>query len=1623
MDLIDRLPTSLEIVRVLARRPDEVVLQARLDGDLVAVRAMAQPEAAALVEWSALQAVHSDGVASIRGWGPIGLNPQGEGAPPEESRPLSRGIWLARQWIEGESLEVFARTASDEQLASAAADVFGALEEVHAAGIVHGDLSPGNIIVGIDGKASLTDFGLSSSLRVGPGPSAGGARRSGTPLFIAPEVLVGAAPSPASDHFGAAAVFALALARVQVNPARFYGRFPAEPFLDAAEIPLSSLPSWSRELLSTLLSREPSERSAGSGLKAWRSRLERAASPELGTSRESVATIRPLSFLVGRNSWVQGLSDAPPGLILATSADDSESQGVLDAAAVHWLCSGRTVHKIDLRRLSARARSTLDLDRLVVSELQYVAQFPPSQARPGMLLVAVMDDDEWTLEAVNMVAHAAISQGNTLVVAMAPELRHRRVAGPGSPWSTATLRPLPPLRRDRLFAEMGERLVDDTRGESGHVEEFVDRVDQLGRGSVARVNMLLRSAAELGAFEAGAAQVVRGAIALRPTFVPAALIGGRSSEVHRGLTNAERELLALILLLGGVVPMHQIDALVEASRRADIVQRLKEAGVLSSPTDGLLQLVPGTITLEDLGLPISTFQRLHRVVLNARVLAVGEARADALEPDFWVHAIGAATGQEDPLVSDVEGAVEQLERKGLRTRIARGLRVAREVLESEKRPLPASLMAELARALARCSDASEARRVAALSGSTAVASEVEGILQHLAGHFEASAKSFHRSGRPLRSLVQQSRAALERGELSAFDRALKKARSIEPAAEAGGDLAWIELLGLASIAAERRDDAAHAWSCLDHALEVAAGISAPQSEAAMRVTRAGLARRRGELKQAYDELEHGRRIYRSIGSAAGEAQVQSVLGTLLKDEGRWLEAEQPLLSALGRRERLGQLAPAAMTRGTLGLLFLERGHLRRAIDELSTAREQLGSANLMGAHTLLSAALDLARARVGLSALGAVESTEGDPRVAAWRSQAAGLRGGAQPASGTTAFLLGVDQEASGERQVDELLEDGRQHGELGLDALAARYAIEAAAVAGAHGLEEAERSARRVASVHLNRVLHGLTNAESHRAEETLLGIPDPNPRSIEYWRADETDEMDAMKILELNERLIRQEDSSQLLGAIVEAAKEISGAERGFIVMSKDGVLELDTAFDSSRGEINDEDVDFSRSIVEEALEHRRSLRISDAAEHEEWGASRSVEDLRLRSILVAPFFVSPRVAGVVVVDDRRRPGAFGPREQRLVELLGGQASLAMRQVLRLEENRSLAAELRLRVASQNAQLEQATRALDRAGVAGLVDGLVGDSRAMEEVRAMIHRVARADITTLVTGPSGSGKEVAARALHAYGSRKGAPFVAENCAALPPSLAEAELFGVKKGAFTGADVDREGLFERADGGTLFLDEIGELPLELQAKLLRVLETRRVRRVGETDERAVDFRLISATNRDLDLEVDAGRFRADLMYRLDGVTIQMPPLSERREDIPELVTHFLAMNARDGGEPKSIDAAVLRRLIDRAWPGNVRELANEVERLCVLSGARIDDPQLVREPWTGAGGPRDADGSVSSPERSAAGGRVRTIAELERIAILDALAATGDDKRKAAELLGISRAKIYQRIKEWGDV
>jgi DNA-binding NtrC family response regulator len=327
---------------------------------------------------------------------------------------------------------------------------------------------------------------------------------------------------------------------------------------------------------------------------------------------------------------------------------------------------------------------------------------------------------------------------------------------------------------------------------------------------------------------------------------------------------------------------------------------------------------------------------------------------------------------------------------------------------------------------------------------------------------------------------------------------------------------------------------------------------------------------------------------------------------------------------------------------------------------------------------------------------------------------------------------------------------------------------------------------------------------------------------------------------------------------------------------------------------------------------------------------------------------------------------------------------------------------------------ELEVTRRKLRDAGVLG---SLVGTSKKMQEIFRLIEMVAPSTASVLITGESGTGKEMVARTIHELSPRKTKPFVAINCAAIPESLIESEIFGHEKGAFTGALERRTGCFELAEGGTLLLDEIGEMPVATQAKLLRVLEDRKLRRLGSKAETTIDVRVLAATNKVPEEAVASGQLRNDLYYRLNVFNIHMPPLRDHKDDLTDLVPYLLNdMNTKHGRTVSGINDDVAKAFQNHAWPGNVRELRNTLERAVIVCETRIVEPKHL-PPGFGAVIPR-APVQEANAIRLGVG---TTVEQAERLLILKTLESTNNNKTRAAEILGISLKTLHNKLKEYG--
>ena len=362
-----------------------------------------------------------------------------------------------------------------------------------------------------------------------------------------------------------------------------------------------------------------------------------------------------------------------------------------------------------------------------------------------------------------------------------------------------------------------------------------------------------------------------------------------------------------------------------------------------------------------------------------------------------------------------------------------------------------------------------------------------------------------------------------------------------------------------------------------------------------------------------------------------------------------------------------------------------------------------------------------------------------------------------------------------------------------------------------------------------------------------------------------------------------------------------------------------------------------------------------------------------------------------------------AFGTVDQAVAAMREGAEDFIMKPV-DLDQLDLRVAKALQNVALKNEVAELRNQLDERFGL----DNMIGSSPAMKRVFDIVRRAAPSSATVLLQGPNGSGKDLVAHAIHNLSPRAKGPFVAVNCGAIPETLIESELFGHEKGAFTGAVAQRAGSFESADHGTLFLDEIGELPLQMQVKLLRALENRSFTRVGGTQTVEVDIRVVAATNRDLKTLVAEGKFREDLYFRLNVVEIYMPALKDRATDIPLLVSRFIKeLSEKNGGSVTGITPAAMKLLERYSWPGNVRELRNVVERMIVLSSGGMLDVEDVPDQLKASVAPVPLSSTV-------------TIGENEKAQILAVLKECGDNRSEAARRLGISRRTIYRKLAEY---
>jgi transcriptional regulator with GAF, ATPase, and Fis domain len=900
--------------------------------------------------------------------------------------------------------------------------------------------------------------------------------------------------------------------------------------------------------------------------------------------------------------------------------------------------------------------------------------------------------------------------------------------------------------------------------------------------------------------------------------------------------------------------------------------------------------------------------------------------------------------------------------------------------------------------------------------------------------------------------------------LGRHDEALATLRAAAAiAARAGERRTQALALGSLALALQRNDRLSEAKRAYEQALEAAEEAGDVGAVATMRLNLAALATHgQGAITEALEHLEAAVDLGRRAGRDSTVQQALLNLANLDLYLGRWSRAA----ASLEALETQHQLPPGgAQYAQWLGLeaeLAARTGEARSAAgryEACAAAYEALGR-NVDAAEARIEAVLVAAR---GESAdptplnvsLDRAESALGDtgahraPLCLARAAVAALARDEAKARRSFDEALAAARREAQKEWVWRTLEQRSRLELDSGRPLAARRDAEEALAV-----LEEiATRLPRDLREVYWNDPRRAAIRASiagdvsRHNAPNTQPTAESLAPTAFvaRTLNRPPPDDERLARILEINRELATVRDPEQVLERVIAYAVTLSQAERGFVLLrDAAGALTVHAA----RERAGESDQRFSKSIAERALATGEPVISLNALDDERMRGFASVHENMLQSVACVPVR-SPRGApiGALYLETRTRRGHLFEREVSVLRAFADQAAIAIENARLLEENTRRAdalaranAELEAARARLAGQLDQKTVQLEitrkdlkdtRAVLRGHFGyhGLVGTSAAMRRVYALVDRVKDTDIPILITGESGTGKEVVARAIHQASPRAKRPFTGINCGAIPANLLESELFGHVKGAFTGADRERKGLFRECVGGTVLLDEIGEMPMKMQAGLLRVLQERLVRPVGGSQEEPIDARIVAATHRDLPAMIASSAFREDLFYRLRVVEVFVPPLRERPEDIPLLIDHFLQRFAvRYRREKGSVGRDALRLLTEYAWPGNVRQLEHVLLNAWVLSESAeldrndFDLPQPSRlspEPAPPSPPPRTPAAQAPAAAVDPSSSADRRNEEKQRI--LEALQHHNWNRVRAAQALRMPRRTFYRRLKDYG--
>jgi serine/threonine-protein kinase PknK len=1609
----------------------------RLAGRQVAVKLLAPGGQADLLqrEFAFLSRLRHPGLAAVHD---LGVTASGE-------------PYMVSDFVEGVPLDVWWRDRPLHEALAAIAQLLGTIDFLHRRGVAHRDIKPDNVLVA--GPAvKLVDFGL--AVRLGTTPEV-----SGTPGYIAPEALVRRPLVASSDLY---ALGVILHQRLWHRPP-FVGDASAiatRQLREEVVLPASDAPERLRDLVGQLLAREPSQRPASAA-----DVLAILEEIEGGVGRTAAHFLAgqglPEPQLVGREAALEAIRAALSettdragqvhGLAMIGEPGEGRTRLLEEIACLAQLRGLRVLHGVPRGSTSPvaaprdpSAEQALAVQRAVTElggttvwtlvlvddvddplELQILLALCRLEA-PLLLVVTARAGSGAAQELTGPMTRLELgpldeSQVATLVASMLP-------AG----WTTKDLTALayrvsggnPLLATELTRAAVARQLAE---GGPAHLAAAVDaeevsaRIAQLASVRVRHLSEEQRRVATAVAiFEAGApTELLR---ELDPGLPLAAIDALQLQGILRQLPDGRLQVVAASL--GRAL----VDGL-EASERAELGRRglvILEASRAPAAQRALLLLACGIagerpeVVIEGArqsrrDLDLSTSRRLFRAALE--LLESSPIRgADVAEVREELVAVLLALGQSQSAI-DVWSAA-----------LVRADDVERTVL-----------LCCLAEAQLRAGRAPDAVRT--LEGATASGSTGERVTAQrgrallIAGRYADAlqvARGVGDSLDPRSAAEAQHTIGLAHYYLGEDAPALVALRrSHELATQVGDRLLLARVTNSLAMVHQRRAELQLAAERYGECLALARELGHLPFEATFLMNLASVADLQGDYGAALERYEQSLHVAERFGGGRELAQVHHNLGRLLGLLGQESRARTHLRRAVTLAEAhswtalkgesvlveaelamaAGRLAQAAQALDAAEEIFARLGDAAAA-DEVTVARGRwklrsgLPEEALTLARRVLERGARDARALQGLVLAGTAERERpGGSPTEALRHLGAALR-------------LAEETDARG-----SLVEI---HWQLHLASVAAgdtageRQHREAARALLQQQIDRLPASLRRsfAAQPQWARVLDAASSVAP--AALPILG------RAASRVAALDSGLLAAL--LEISKELNAEPDLKRLLERIIDHAVELAGAERGFLLMLREEQLEIQVARNIDQETVRRKEFKVSRSIAEQAISSGRAVIAVDAMDDDRFRDFLSVHNLRLRSILCVPMTIRREVRGAIYLDNRFQTEAFTAQHAELLAALADQAGLAVGNWEILEENRQRQLELeRSREELQRKSLElqravdqQSQRLDELAELArsrqGELEGryqfenLVGQSAAMRELFRLIDRVKDSTAPALLFGESGTGKELVARALHYNGPRRQAPFITVNCGALPPTLLESELFGYEKGAFTGAERQHQGLFERSDSGSLFLDEVGDMPLDLQVKLLRVLQEKRFSRIGGERELTSDFRLLAASNRNLQQLVQEGKFRQDLFFRINVILLRLPPLRERREDIPLLVDFLLQRH----GAGRQVSRGALRTLVEHDWPGNVRELENEILRALALGGAVISPEDLS---------PHLTQPSASLTPRS---GREdltlkEAIIHLEREHVLTALRECRGSVTEAARRLGMTRVGLHKLLKRHG--